>query len=119
MSRRNRTQIGSTPAAAGDRQDSKPGRGNPEFALSRHAIDRSKERGVTRHVIMTALSKPPTGLIDRDTAVFSSNGYQLLVDLVTRVVITILPKDRRFSQSWRDAGCSAHRARRPYPRRFA
>lgn len=83
---------------------------NEEFFLSLHAQDRAHERGAGRCVLLAALSRRPVSHLDDGVAVFRSDGFQILVNLETRVVITVLPKDCGFlNAKRRDSGCAAHR----------
>jgi hypothetical protein len=93
---------------------------NGEFMLSAHAQDRAHERGARRCVLMAALSRRPVSRLSGGVAVFSSDGFQILVDLDTHVVITVLPKDGvLLNAKRRDSGCAAHRSRQPTARRVA
>lgn len=84
-----------------------------QFDISLHAMTRMDERSVPRQVVVAALSRPPLRHLARGLAIFRSHGFEMLVDLNTRIVITVLPKNRQFADNaGRDAGCSAHRGRR-------
>lgn len=76
------------------------------FVVTQHAQQRADERGASRRLIFAALSHRPTARLSDGLTVFSASGFAVLVDLTTRRVVTVLPRDAAPKvTSTRDAGC--------------